>query len=233
VYAHEFDCFFVQEKEKIEYGERPQLILRSNVPYVPPKPYRLPHQVKWLCSQGKDAEDLARERLSTLCFQNYRRNFKFLLWLEEVQMRKDILFYSMEGITLSYIAPSSREDHPYLSLHVPGLAEKRPSVLVGDAVIISESGNPHAKKFKVYAHRIQESSIYLKFNDSFYYNHSPEQRYKVDFDFNRKMLCMCHQGLSRVNPSKNLPNPPIAKWLFPGDILVPQEILVRSYSKCI
>lgn len=212
----------------MEYGERPQLILRSNDPYVPSKQYWLPQQVKWLCSQGKEAQDLARERRSTLCFQNYRRNFKFLLWLEEVQMQKDILSYSMEGATLSYIAPSSREDHPYLALHVPGLAEKRPSVLVGDAVIISESGDPRAKKFKVFAHRIQESSIYLKFSNSFYENHSPEQRYKVDFDFNRKTLRMCHQGLSRVNPSKNIPNPPIAKWLFPGDTLVPQEILVRS-----
>lgn len=220
----------MQKKEKIEYGERPQIILRSSAPYVGPKPYWLPKQVKRLCLEGKDAEDLARERRSALCFKNYRRNFKFLLWLEEVQMRKDILFYSMDAATLSYAPPSAHDDHAYLALNVPGLAEKRPSVLVGDAVIVSEAGEPHAQKFKVFAHRIQESSIYLKFNDSFYHTFAPHQRYKVEFDFSRKMLTLYHQGLAHTNPSKNRSrNPPIAKWLFPGDHYFPQDILVRSY----
>lgn len=150
-------------------------------------------------------------------------------------MRKDILFYNMEAATLSYISPSAYDEHPrYLSLHVPGLGEKRPSVLVGDAVVVSEAGDPHAQKFKVFVHRIQETSIYLKFSDTFYHNFEPHQRYKVEFDFSRKMLSMYHQGLSRTNPSKNRSkNPPIAKWLFPGDHYIPQDILVCSCCRYV
>lgn len=38
---------------------------------------------------------------STLDFQNYLQRFKLLLHLEEYQMTKDILKYSMENVTMT------------------------------------------------------------------------------------------------------------------------------------
>ncbi|KAF5351162.1 hypothetical protein D9756_008289 [Leucocoprinus leucothites] len=56
--------------------------------------------------------------------ETHGRHFKTLIWIEEHQMEEDLERYDMVDSTLN------KHDR-YYYLHVPGLAEKRPSVLIG------------------------------------------------------------------------------------------------------
>lgn len=61
----------------------------------------------------------------------YVETFKNLLHLEECQMNIDIRNYDLSGVELT-----ESQSKYLLFLKVPGLAEKRPSVLYGDAVYV-------------------------------------------------------------------------------------------------
>lgn len=65
-----------------------------------------------------------------LTYETYRERFHTLLYLEEIAYVLNIQQYSMENVVL-------RRYGEYLTLQVPGLIEKRPSLLVGDTAIVS------------------------------------------------------------------------------------------------
>ena len=67
-----------------------------------------------------------------LTFVNYTMRFHALLYLEEISLTIDLQRYEMESAIL-------RPSGEYLSLTVPGLAEKRPSLMIGDRAIVSFS----------------------------------------------------------------------------------------------
>jgi len=68
--------------------------------------------------------------LKPLSFETYKEHFHALLYLEEVAQTLDFQQYNMESAIM-------RQCGHYLVLQVPGLAEKRPSLLVGDRAIVS------------------------------------------------------------------------------------------------
>ncbi|KAF9440813.1 hypothetical protein P691DRAFT_686384, partial [Macrolepiota fuliginosa MF-IS2] len=72
---------------------------------------------------------------------SHGRHLKVLLWIEEYKMEQDLERYDMIGSTLS-------RNMPFYHLDIPGLAEKRPSVLTGDRILVrkidSEQGHWHA-----------------------------------------------------------------------------------------
>lgn len=68
--------------------------------------------------------------LKQLTFDTYKERFHVLLYLEEVAQTLNIQQYDMEGAIM-------RRCEEYLALEVPGLAEKRPSLLIGDRAVIS------------------------------------------------------------------------------------------------
>lgn len=68
--------------------------------------------------------------LKPLSFETYKERFHALLYLEEISQTLDLQRYSMERAVM-------RRHGDYLALKVPGLAEKRPSLLIGDRAIVS------------------------------------------------------------------------------------------------
>ncbi|KAH3800782.1 putative helicase mov-10-B.1 [Dreissena polymorpha] len=64
----------------------------------------------------------------------YSTKFHHLLWIEEIQMKTDIQKYDLNGVTMDC-------DKGKMILKVPGLAERRPSILRGDRIYISISDN--------------------------------------------------------------------------------------------
>lgn len=68
--------------------------------------------------------------LKLLTFDTYKERFHVLLYLEEIAQTLNIQQYDMEGAVM-------RQCGEFLALEVPGLAEKRPSLLVGDRAIVS------------------------------------------------------------------------------------------------
>ncbi|XP_053992709.1 probable RNA helicase armi isoform X2 [Hylaeus volcanicus] len=68
--------------------------------------------------------------LNMLSFQSYKDRFHALLYLEEIAQTINIQQYNIESTIMRHCAE-------YLVMEVPGLAEKRPSLLVGDRAIVS------------------------------------------------------------------------------------------------
>ena len=64
-----------------------------------------------------------------LTMQNYRERFHSLLYLEEIAQTLCMQKYDIESVSLTHCGE-------YLSLCVPGLAEKRPSLIMGDKAIV-------------------------------------------------------------------------------------------------
>ncbi|KAF8067811.1 hypothetical protein FPV67DRAFT_1159023 [Lyophyllum atratum] len=101
------------------------------VPYVVPLPRApIPNALATTLSTGSPANKLARIRSVFLPREfnaaGYDRHFKHLLWIEEHQMERDLEIYDMTNVRMTtYMA--------FYQLEVPGLAEKRPSVLVTES----------------------------------------------------------------------------------------------------
>lgn len=68
--------------------------------------------------------------LEGLTVENYTTRFHALLYLEEISLTIDMQRYDMDSAIL-------RPHGEYLGLTVPGLAEKRPSLMIGDRAIVS------------------------------------------------------------------------------------------------
>jgi hypothetical protein len=69
-----------------------------------------------------------------LTILNYTDRFHMLLYLEEIQGILDMQKYDLERVCFRIAGPGGE----FLALEVPGLAERRPSLLLGDRVIASD-----------------------------------------------------------------------------------------------
>ena len=109
-------------------GERPPGADRRF--QVPLPPYDIPRHLRRTPQASLPAllADL-RARLPAA----YADFFSTLLWIEELGMEADIRSYDMERARM-------QPEGAFLALHVPGLAEGRPSVMRGDAVLATPSG---------------------------------------------------------------------------------------------
>jgi helicase MOV-10 len=96
-------------------------------------------------------------------------------------------------------------------LEVSGLAEKRPSVIVSDIILVRESGSAESRWFEGHVHRVLEKSVYLQFNRSFHCFSG--QRFDVRFALNRTTYRRMHQAMNTAYSEK--------RTLFPG----PEEVV--------
>ncbi|KAF9648689.1 P-loop containing nucleoside triphosphate hydrolase protein [Thelephora ganbajun] len=118
----------------------------------------------------------------------YGRHFKTLLWAEEFQMENDLERYDISDATLMHHGR-------YHFLEVPGLAEKRPSVLKGDTVLVQPQGE--TRWFEGYVHLIRQREVGLCFARSFRMT-SPQQKFSVRFKLNRIPVRRQHQAMDTV-----------------------------------
>jgi helicase MOV-10 len=75
-------------------------------------------------------------------------------------MQVDIRKYDLQGVSM-------RIEKQYLVLKVPGLAEKRPSVLFGDSVFVTLLGEKE-KEYQGYVHKVGLEEVFLRFHASFH-----------------------------------------------------------------
>ncbi|KZT00673.1 P-loop containing nucleoside triphosphate hydrolase protein [Laetiporus sulphureus 93-53] len=122
-----------------------------------------------------------------------------LLWIEEYRMEQDMRSYDLADATF-------KKEGRYHFLDVPGLAEKRPSVLIGDRIEVQTSGATDDRCFEGWVHLVRRDDVGLDFHPSF--KPIGSQRYNVRFQLNRIPLRRQHQAL-RIYRSK------LARLLFP------------------
>lgn len=75
-------------------------------------------------------EEISPCLASDLTIQNYKDRFHALLYLESIADSIAMQRYDISGTTMRFCGE-------YLALEVPGLAEKRPSLLIGDKAVVS------------------------------------------------------------------------------------------------
>ncbi|KAI0634736.1 P-loop containing nucleoside triphosphate hydrolase protein [Trametes polyzona] len=123
--------------------------------------------------------------------RSHGAHFQALLWIEEHRMVEDLRMYDMTDAKFT-------KDGRLYSLPVPGLAEKRPSVVVG------------------YVHDVRLEDIRIDFHRSF----DVSGKYVVRFQYNRTSLKREHQALLARSTS-------MERLLFPDLVHAPLERAVE------
>ncbi|KAJ3035188.1 hypothetical protein HDV00_004257 [Rhizophlyctis rosea] len=153
----------------------------------PLKVYPIPKAIAYKFSKGDFAEVLPEDSPFPIDPTNQLKSFAALCYLEELQMQVDIRNYDMEN---GELVRSGR----YFALTVPGLAEKRPSVLYGDKVYVRCGGEQ--REYEGYVHAVRQEEVYLRFNPRFENQiWLPGMRFQIRFTFTRTPLRRMHQAL--------------------------------------
>ncbi|KAF9260601.1 P-loop containing nucleoside triphosphate hydrolase protein [Marasmius fiardii PR-910] len=131
--------------------------------------------------------------------RTYGATFQLMLHLEEEQMKFELDAYAMEGVTL-------QPDHPRYRLEVKGLSEGRPSVLVGDFILVRQKNATDKTWFEGRVHQVHESHVSLRFGDNFSTYRGTS--FDVRFVLNRLSFRRMHAAVTNNNNPERL--------LFPG-----------------
>ncbi|XP_063880940.1 RNA helicase Mov10l1-like isoform X2 [Scylla paramamosain] len=160
-------------------------------PFIPVKlpGMRVPESLWHEVNMG-DLFHVAAELREPLSADNHKKKFSLLLHLEEIKMTQQMREFDIARASFTVCGE-------FLSLTVPGLAEKRPSLLIGDTVIATDLCNNWNVEYEGCIHQVLHTQILLKFHSSFHNNYHGED-YKVRFNFNRTPLRRCHFALTHT-----------------------------------
>jgi helicase MOV-10 len=115
-------------------------------------------------------------------------------------------------------APSSNRG---VSLPVPGLAEKRPSVIVGDQILVKRHDSQKQHWWQGYVHEAHLDKVGLRFSSDFHAFKG--QKFDIRFVLNRLPLRRMHHGLDTGSTDT------ISRLLFPK----PQDISIMPSTTTI
>jgi RNA helicase armi len=122
-----------------------------------------------------------------LCEANYVQKFHHLLHIEELEMKR-----AFESFKIDCGRFTNKDD--YLRLEVKDVAEKRPSIIIGDQVLISDfTGNLYAG----YIHKLENDAILIKCHEGFHKIHNNKE-YKIEFVFKRSTYKRLHHALDQM-----------------------------------
>uniref|UniRef100_A0A3Q1G8A4 RNA helicase n=1 Tax=Acanthochromis polyacanthus TaxID=80966 RepID=A0A3Q1G8A4_9TELE len=167
--------------------------------------YKYPYYLKELAKRRmEDSEYLspaARQKLASvksllncpLKMQNYSHRFHLLLHLEEIQMEVDIRKYDLHNQPMTL----DQSNRKLLTLRVPGVAENRPSVLRGDCLRVSRSGDTKhpITVYTGYVHRVELDSVKLGFSKRLVQTFISNMKFDVEFTINRFPLKLQHRAV--------------------------------------
>lgn len=117
----------------------------------------------------------------------------------------------------------------FFSLPVPGLAEKRPSVLIGDEILVQPvEAAQGGKWYAGFVHTIERDEVGLRFGHGFRIR-DPNERFYVRFQYNRIVSRREHQAIKATPPVHRLQFP-LLNYVKPPTAL--QEAIV-TYNRDI
>lgn len=106
---------------------------------------------------------------------------------------------------------------------MPGLAEKRPSVIVGDSFVARPHGSPESKWWEGCVHEVKQNDVVLCFDHKFHAFKGA--RFDVRFCLNRFPLRRMHQALDRGSTSINM------RLLFPQETQINKKPSLATIEK--
>ncbi|XP_018585332.1 RNA helicase Mov10l1 [Scleropages formosus] len=135
---------------------------------------------------------LAQPQLTEpLSLSSMRPRFSALLWLEELEDEKELQELRLSCVFL-------RKGATYLHLEVPGLAEGRPRLIIGDRVLLKkpQSGGI-VVEYVGYVTEVYEEDVSLRVNSEFHSCYMGEPL-DVEFTLNRLTMRRCHCALEQI-----------------------------------
>ncbi|KAM8706537.1 hypothetical protein ACLKA7_010752 [Drosophila subpalustris] len=142
-----------------------------------------------------------------LTLNNYVKRFSLLLHMEEIEHAINIRNFDRER---TYF----QRDGEYLSLQIEDLAERRPSIVIGDSIRATNPfEGPDAKSYEGIVHKVLFNRVLLKFNAGFHEKYNGED-YRVTFHFSRIPFRKQHHSVERI--VKLLGEP----FLFPNKVTI-------------
>lgn len=117
-------------------------------------------------------------------------------------------------------------------LSVPGLAEKRPSIIVGDKILVQRAEDAGSTRwFEGFVHRIRLTDVDLRFNASF--RPLKGQKYNVQFKVNRIPLRRMHQAIATAFSSDRVLFPTWAHTTNQKRITEERISVIRTVDRTI
>ncbi|XP_030827959.1 putative helicase MOV-10 isoform X2 [Strongylocentrotus purpuratus] len=173
---------------------------------IPLEFFDVPRDLQHTVNSNKNLPQLRDQLKQPLTVDNHREKFHKLLYIEELQMQVDIRRYDKMGQTLA------KDKQPtMLRLHVPGLAENRPSVLRGDHLFARFSDKSDNKSYKGYVHRVEQEDLVLGFHADFRSKYITGRKVDIEFTFTRFPIRNEHQAVETATVKGRL-----SDALFPG-----------------
>ncbi|QRW12006.1 P-loop containing nucleoside triphosphate hydrolase protein [Ceratobasidium sp. AG-Ba] len=130
--------------------------------------------------------------------------------------------YDMERVSVQHV---SELDY---SLVVPGLSEKRPSVIVTDLVAMKEPGSSRNNLHGGYVTEVQQSSVILRMHESF--PSVANQLWDVRFTVNRLLLRRMHDAINKAGPHARILFPQVSDKVSPSTALGSSPRLDRKVA---
>ncbi|XP_023326960.1 RNA helicase Mov10l1 [Eurytemora carolleeae] len=151
--------------------------------------------------------------------ENYDSKLKALLYIEEVAATLELAQYSLEQVFLV-------RHGAFLTLTVPGLKERRPSLCLGDSVLLSDIKDPNMPVYEGCIEEVRSTELLLRFDENFQRRYDGEL-YNVTFKMNRGQYRRQHQCIESADRNLGF------NILFPHTVIMktPQvEFIVENTS---
>jgi hypothetical protein len=175
------------------------------------------HEIDFKKNSSLIIADLAESHkflFSKLDQHNYFAKMTYALHLEEIAMK---IHFERYKIDRGHFENAGE----FLKLEVEGVAEKRPSISIGDKIIARDMSCNEVKTnrksnpdYEGFIHKVEQNSIYVKFNLEFHSNHN-RRDYRIEFFFSRSGIKRQHHALSFVTSNQGLGY----EFLFPQKIV--------------
>jgi RNA helicase armi len=127
----------------------------------------------------RDLNDFCPFLFERLTRENYLPKMRYCLYLEEIAMEIHFARYKIERAHFE-------NKQEYLRLVVEGVAEKRPSLSIGDFVHATDPF-PSTKQKSTYEgniHKVEQNAVLLKFHTDFHHSHG-RRDFRIEFRFSR------------------------------------------------
>ncbi|EEF49717.1 ATP-dependent helicase NAM7, putative [Ricinus communis] len=128
--------------------------------------------------ENKQVPDVLLEGLRR---KKYASFFSTLLIIEELHLEKEMRCHDMECVNMR------RRGAQLLALEVPGLAERRPSLVHGD-LVFAKLVSSDSTVYKGHIHLVGADEVLLKFPKDLHRHHQNWNLYNVRFTYNRVNL---------------------------------------------
>ncbi|XP_039754327.1 probable RNA helicase armi [Pararge aegeria] len=149
---------------------------------------------------------------------NYIDRWHTLLYIHEADENINMRAYDKSKVYLNHC-------DEYLSLEIPGLAEKRPSLIIGDKVLVTDTWSSDSPPFEGYIHAVRGNFILMKFNSLFHESYGGSD-VSIQFHTSRSNYKRMHHS---INLALSCLGPEI---LFPSHLIIkPQQIPDENLNK--